>query len=210
MKAKINTQLMHPEGYYHIYNRGINGEQLFKQERNYFYFLKQYSKYIEPIAITFAYVLMGNHFHFFIQIKKAEEMRQNLISTSDKSIESIISNQFAKLFNSYAQAINNQEQRTGGLFEETFRRIPVNSIRYAAQVVYYIHFNPQKHKFVSDFKNYPYSSYDAFIRTGFTRIPREQVFKWFAGKNNFLSYHGETQHFDDECDLVKNNWIEFD
>ena len=26
--------------YYHIYNRGINGEPLFREERNYRYFLK--------------------------------------------------------------------------------------------------------------------------------------------------------------------------
>ena len=208
---KSNTSPMHPESYYHIYNRGINGEQIFKEERNYSYFLQQYAKYIEPIAITFAYVLMGNHFHFLIQIKSADEIRENLPTQFGKSVEIIIGQQFAKLFNGYAQAINRQEKRTGGLFEETFRRIPVENIFYAAQVVYYIHFNPQKHKlFVSDFKNYAHSSYYAFLQKGLTRIPREQVFEWFGGKDKFLTYHGEDHDVEFENHFIQNNWIEFD
>jgi putative transposase len=205
---KVNTELMLPECYYHVYNRGINGEQLFKQERNFDYFLQQYAKYIEPVATTFAYVLMGNHFHFLIRIKDEKEIRQNLSPKADKRIELIISNQFAKLFNSYAQAINKQENRTGGLFEEPYRRIPVGSEAYAAQMVYYIHYNPQKHKFVTDFKTYPHSSYHAFVSPKPTRIPREQVFEWFGGRETFLAYHGAAQDFDK--DWFDKYWIEID
>ena len=32
--------------YYHIYNRGVNHENIFIEERNYFYFLNLYNKYI--------------------------------------------------------------------------------------------------------------------------------------------------------------------
>ena len=48
--------------YYHIYNRGNNRENIFLQERNYAYFLKLYARHIEPVADTFAYCLMRNHF----------------------------------------------------------------------------------------------------------------------------------------------------
>ncbi|MCF6348833.1 MAG: hypothetical protein L3J20_11120 [Flavobacteriaceae bacterium] len=40
--------------YYHIYNRGINGESIFLTKDNYQHFLKLYDKYIEPIAETYA------------------------------------------------------------------------------------------------------------------------------------------------------------
>ena len=61
--------------YYHIYNRGNNSEMLFYNDDNYNYFLELYSKYIEPIAHTFAYCLMPNHFHFVIQIKTGDEIK---------------------------------------------------------------------------------------------------------------------------------------
>jgi len=52
--------------YYHIYNRGINGTKLFNENENYRYFLRLYEKYIEPITETYAWCLMGNHFHLLV------------------------------------------------------------------------------------------------------------------------------------------------
>jgi len=48
---------------YHIYNRGNNRENIFVQERNYAYFLKLWTKYIDPIDDTYSYCLLRNHFH---------------------------------------------------------------------------------------------------------------------------------------------------
>ena len=55
--------------YYHIFNRGVIGENIFREERNYLYFLRLYGKYIEPIADTFAYCLLRNHLHLLVRIK---------------------------------------------------------------------------------------------------------------------------------------------
>lgn len=60
--------------YYHIYNRGNNGQLIFFQERNYSFFLKQYAKYMNPYWNTFAYALLPNHFHLFIQIKDGKTL----------------------------------------------------------------------------------------------------------------------------------------
>jgi hypothetical protein len=60
--------------YYHIYNRGINGENLFREKANYLYFLKLYDKYIEHVAETFAWCLMPNHFHLLVRIKDESEI----------------------------------------------------------------------------------------------------------------------------------------
>jgi len=64
--------------YYHIYNRGNNRENIFVEERNYRYFLKLYVKYIEPVADTYAYCLLRNHFHFLVRIKTVAEQEQTL------------------------------------------------------------------------------------------------------------------------------------
>ena len=50
--------------YYHIYNYGINSCNIFEDEANYFYLLNLYAKYIVPLAQTFTWALMPNHFHF--------------------------------------------------------------------------------------------------------------------------------------------------
>jgi REP element-mobilizing transposase RayT len=53
--------------YYHVYNRGNNGENLFIEERNYPYFLQLYARHIFPVADTYAYCLMKNHFHLLVR-----------------------------------------------------------------------------------------------------------------------------------------------
>jgi hypothetical protein len=55
--------------YYHIYNRGINRGRIFFEERNYDYFLQLYAQHVVPIAETYAYCLLPNHFHFLVRIR---------------------------------------------------------------------------------------------------------------------------------------------
>jgi putative transposase len=58
--------------YYHIYNRGNNREDLFRQPDNYPHFLGLYEKYILPITETFVWVLMRNHFHLLVRVREWE------------------------------------------------------------------------------------------------------------------------------------------
>jgi putative transposase len=62
-------QALEHGNYYHIYNRGINSTTLFNEKRNYQHFLNLYETHIDPIAETFAWCLMKNHFHFLVRIK---------------------------------------------------------------------------------------------------------------------------------------------
>jgi hypothetical protein len=53
---------LEPGHYYHIYNRGNNGENLFVEDENYRFFLDKYAKYCYPVFDTFSYCLLKNHF----------------------------------------------------------------------------------------------------------------------------------------------------
>ena len=66
--------------FYHIYNRGINSCNVFTETDNYQYFLNLYDKHISPVADTYAWVLMKNHFHFLVRIKELQDLTgfQNL------------------------------------------------------------------------------------------------------------------------------------
>ncbi|MBC7391366.1 MAG: hypothetical protein H7329_19355 [Opitutaceae bacterium] len=190
---KANTELLLPDTYYHIYNRGINGEDIFKLEKHYFLFLQKYIFHIDPIADTFAYCLLKNHFHILIRTKSEEEILEYVEKQfPGKLIESVphfISKQFAHLFNGYTQKINLETKRTGGLFENPFRRIEVKNDKYLSQLIWYIHFNPQKHEFVKDFKEYPHSSYHSHLLQKQTRLKREEVIEWFGSLDDYQRFH---------------------
>jgi len=108
---------------------------------------------------------------------------------NSKPASFFISNQFAKLFNSYTQAFNKIYNRTGSLFEHPFRRIPVSNNQYYTGLIHYIHSNPQKHGICDDFTHYPYSSYAAFLLQKKTQLMRNEVLDWFGNKEQFVKFH---------------------
>jgi hypothetical protein len=57
---------LEPNNKYHIFNQAVGSEKLFRNDDNYIYFLKKFGQYISPIATTFCYVLIPNHFHFWV------------------------------------------------------------------------------------------------------------------------------------------------
>ena len=79
---------LHPGVIYHIYNRGVNGETIFKENRNYEYFVNLYVKHIQPVAETYAFCLLPNHFHILGEIKDLSGLKP-------------VSQFFSNLFNAY-------------------------------------------------------------------------------------------------------------
>jgi REP element-mobilizing transposase RayT len=186
---KKNTDHLAPDTYYHIFNRGINGETLFKEKRNYAFFLCKYLKYISPIARTYAFCLLKNHFHFLICTRSEETLKNFMPIGKAYSTEQIISLQFSHLFNSYAQAVNKRFSRTGGLFETPFRRIEINEEYYLLHLIAYIHLNPIKHGFTKDYMNYLYSSYYLLLEGKSKILETQTVLNWFGGQELFSSFH---------------------
>ena len=174
--------------YYHIYNRGNNRENLFVEERNYRYFLELYAHYIEPVAETYAYCLLRNHFHLLIRTRDLDDQDLTGLGRPVRSVQTP-SRAFSNLFNAYAKAINQAYDRTGSLFQRPFGRIEVTSDAQFTWLVVYIHRNPQKHLFVDDFRDWPYSSYHALLSAQPTRLKREVVLGWFDGPAGLAALH---------------------
>lgn len=65
---------LRPGRYYHVYSHAVEEENLFRNEDNYRYFLDRYVVYIPPIAATFAYCLMPNHFHLLIRVRATDAL----------------------------------------------------------------------------------------------------------------------------------------
>ena len=183
---------------YHIYNRGNNREALFRNPRNYHYFMELYAKHIYPIADTFVYSLLPNHFHFCVQIKTEHEIQE----IAKKQKVSTPSQSFGNLFNAYAKTINLAYSRTGSLFEKPFHRKIVTTNTYFRQLVLYIHHNPQKHGIIDDFRLWTFSSYTAFLSNEPTRLKRDMVLDLFGSIADFEQAHQEYEadKLDDEFD----------
>ncbi len=187
--------LLFHDTYYHIYNRGVNRENVFIEDRNYGYFLLLYAKHIEPVAQTFAYCLLKNHFHLLVKIKAEEEIQipqsqeQTLRVSETLRVSLYPSKKFSDLFKAYAKSINKAYGRTGSLFQHPFGRVPITSDRQFFRVIAYIHQNPQKHQFVEDFREWKYSSYHTILSEKPTHLQRNTVLDWFGGKEQYVDLH---------------------
>lgn len=209
-----NPPALFYDTYYHIYNRGINHENIFVEERNYSYFLQIYEKYIEPVVETFAYCLMRNHFHLLVRIKSQDEISFNSLapqlsnSQTPKVSETFgvlsPSHQFSRFFNAYAKSINKALGRTGSLFQRPFGRVLISSNAQLWTVLVYIHQNPQKHRFVEDFRNWNWSSYKTLGMDQPTRLKRDTVLDWFGGRQAYLDLHAH------KFSEAQRQWLERD
>ena len=194
---KSNTLPIQPDTFYHVYNRGINGENIFKLAENYLYFLNKYSQYIPIVANTYAYCLLRNHFHLLIKTRSEDEIRKSFAWKEQVTSSTIISTQFSHFFNGYSQAINKSSARTGSLLETPFRRKEVTEESYLRRLVFYIHFNSQKHNLCRDFKKYLYSSYLSFTSDKNSKLQRDEVLEWFGGTGAFISFHDDLSNLSD-------------
>lgn len=179
---------------YHIYNCGINGCDLFRENENYEYFLRLYDKHISPVADTFAWVLMKNHFHLLVRIKEEDVL--NL-----EGLENLrglkLYQPFSNFFNAYTKAFNKRYGRSGSLFENRFHRKLVSDMEYFKRLVVYIHNNPVHHRFTENAMDYPWSSYLTCISLKATHLQRDTVMGWFNNKADFISTHDKPGDFTD-------------
>ena len=164
-------------GTYHICNRGINKEDIFKEEKNYAYFLSLMKKYLAPVADIYAYCLMKNHYHLLLRFKDQPD-----VSTLDAY------KPLSNMLNTYSKSINKCYQRTGSLFQQHPKRNKVTDKEYFMQLVVYIHLNPVKHNF-STTLDYPHSSYKAIISNQPTNLDRKTVVDYFDDVDNLMVWH---------------------
>jgi putative transposase len=180
-------QALEHGNYYHIYNRGINSDILFKEKTNYEHFLKLFETHIDPIAETFAWCLMKNHFHFLIRIKELSEINTEKIILPSQS--------FSNLFNAYTKAYNKKYNRHGALFERPFRRKQINFDMYLQNVIAYIHNCLVHHKICSHPIEYAWSSYISCLSEKPTKLKRKEILEIFNDVVNFKNIHQEKGNY---------------
>lgn len=174
MPRKHSLKVYVKDGYYHIYNRGVEKRKIFQDKQDYQVFLS-YLKYSlskppkpEDIRVNFtlqglpfkgiprlpknfykeidllAYCLMPNHFHL-------------LIKQSDKnSIKSFTTS----LLTRYSMYFNKKYNRVGSLFQGPYKAVLIQDENYLLHLSRYIHLNPKE--YTNNLVN-AYSSYADYL-----------------------------------------------
>lgn len=194
---------LYPETVYHIYNHANGDENIFRSDENYYYFLKKYAEYIYPIAETYAYCLMPNHFHLMVRIRSEKEVLAYLkVKRSDPTLQGFetlggfsnaISKIYSNFFNAYAQAFNKMHRRRGSLFIPNFKRKPVYEDAYFKQLIVYIHLNPVKHGFCKHILDWEHSSMHAYYQQKNTKLNRGYLKDWLENKENIIAFHNSLE-----------------
>lgn len=226
MPAKNVLKSYVEDGYYHIYNRGVEKRTIFQDDQDYKVFLSYLKNCLEPplkpkekkirIGNTvftklekssknfyqeielLAYCLMPNHFHLLAKQK------------SPRSIES-----FARsLLTKYSTYFNKRYSRVGTLFQGTYKAALIKEENYLLHLSRYIHLNPDK-----DVKDTPlhlcYSSYGDYLGFRKTKwVKTELILSFFKGAQkthlkDILSYQSFVEdYFQDPAKLLSELTLE--
>ena len=121
-------------GIYHVMMRGINHQNIFEEQEDYYQFLTTMDVMAQSYEsdgtlagrnyVLYAYCLMSNHIHLLIR------EREDTIGMAIKRIAS-----------SYVYYYNHKYSRDGHLFRERFKSEPVNDMAYFVTLLRYIHQN---------------------------------------------------------------------
>ncbi len=185
-----------PNTVFHIYNHGNAHDLIFREDKNYSFFLKKYRKYIPKIADTYAYCLIPNHFHFMVRMKSENQLffhfKQKYPNKDPQSFGNfagLLSNQFKNFLISYAKSFNKLYDRRGSLFLDNLKRKKIEDDSYYTQLIRYIHLNPVKHGLVEKPCDWPHSSYKSYLSDKTSLLKRDEVLEWFGGRKNFIKSH---------------------
>lgn len=177
-----------PGEYFHVFNRGINKEIVFRNHQNYIFFMKKIREFLIPkVATIISYVLMPTHYHFLVKIN----------SLSFPTV-------MGRFILSYTKAFNQYWQRSGALFEGRFKSNWVDSDEYILTLSRYIHLNPVTANLVKTPSDWPYSNYlDLITYKKKWDSNTNIIYSYFENVDPKLGYQHfvEDENFTDESDF---------
>ena len=189
MPAKNSVKQFIENGYYHIYNRGVEKRDIFLDEQDYAVFLNYLKKYLSPSSSRsgsdphelateidlLSFCLMPNHFHLLV--------KQSTRSGITKLVRAICTN--------YVMYFNKKYERVGTLFQGKYKAVLVNKDAYLLHLSRYIHLNPFPK---SNPKFYEYSSYSYYLgKKSANWLKTNEILNYFksarkTGLKDMLSY----------------------
>jgi len=133
--------------WFHVMTRGIRGESIFSEKRDYNVFLDVLAE-TSPLwnAGVAAYCLLPNRYHLLIQTE-----RDNL------------SKCMGYIKGRYTGVFNVLHRNSGSLFQRGYRSIPVEKDSYLLDLMRFIHRIPLQEGIVKKLDVYEWSSHRAYV-----------------------------------------------
>ena len=186
------ARVVFPNHFYHIMNRGLERRNIFRNNKDLLRFLDRLSFYKKKFDwIIYCYCLLPNHYHLLIQAK------DNPLGKILKSLQT-----------SYGVYFNNKYKRVGPVFAGRYKSIICQEDEYLLQVSKYIHLNPVKASLCKKPIDYPYSSYQEYIK-GYNsylndNIIDKRAMKRIIGNNiNKQSINNYRSFVEEQEDLIE-------
>ncbi|GBF35633.1 transposase [Desulfocucumis palustris] len=133
-------------GIYHVMSRGINGQEIFNDDKDRLKYLETlYREKLEKSIEIYGYCLMGNHLHL-------------LVKEDEKGLGAVMK----KIGTRYARWYNWKYKRRGYVFQDRYRSECVNDDAYLLTVIRYIHLNPTRAYLVNKPESWKWSSCGAY------------------------------------------------
>jgi len=132
---------------YHVIQKGNNKENIFEDDIHKEIIINNVLNYVKPMKYSiYGYVIMSNHYHLIIQ-------------TTDIPLQKIMH----RINNNYSKYYNRKMNRTGHVFGDRYKAIPVLDETYLLTLIRYVHQNPVRAKICRTVKEYGWNS-DFFYR----------------------------------------------
>jgi putative transposase len=184
MPVKNRVKVYKCGGIYHIYNKGIDGREVFKSEEDMDWFISVLRRYLDQErqpddkrykserpylrrhredmnlkgkVDLLTYCLMPDHIHLLVRQQSAEGITQLM----------------RRVMTNYVMYFNKKYKRSGVLFENVYRAVLLPDERVVAELSRYLHLNPvarvvKRYGLVetvtaSSPEYYLYSSYQDFL-----------------------------------------------
>jgi putative transposase len=130
---------------HHLYQRGHNGRDVFRHERDYLAYLETLAEFRETLELKiYGYCLMTNHVHLIVDPGSHPENVGKLMK---------------RLAGRHTRRINRIETRSGTLWGGRFKSSPIQTDRYMLACLRYVDRNPVRARMVTSAGQYRWSSY---------------------------------------------------
>jgi len=208
MPAKNSVKTYIANGFYHVYNRGVEKRNIFLDEQDYLVFISFLRLYLSPIEKNIESV--KSNFDLDYEEKNSKIYRLSELKNFFEKIKLIsyvlmpnhfhlevqqteikdLENFMRCLIIKYTMYFNKKYKRVGTLFQGRYKAVSIFGNENLIDISKYIHLNPIE--FMSKgqvLESYPWSSYPSYIENHNVKwLSKEKVLSNFKGVKAYQSF----------------------